>query len=126
MAKVASEGKSWKEAFLSTLPPRKGAKGIDGGDNDDDDDDDNSSQDADSKSGVDDSQNDDEQVSRSSAANGSEEKKSGVDGSDNDDSKSAADVDVKTVTTVANSSETEKVVDDNEADKLERDKETKL
>ena len=88
MAKVASEGKSWKEAFLSTLPPRKGAKGIDGGDNDDDDDEDNSSQD--------------------------------------DDSKSAADVDVKTVTTVANSSETEKVVDDNEADKLERDKETKL
>jgi hypothetical protein len=28
LAKVGSEGKSWKEAFLTTLPARKGAVGI--------------------------------------------------------------------------------------------------
>ena len=46
LAKVGSEGKSWKEAFLSTLPARKGAVGIendgnDDGDGDDDNGDDN-------------------------------------------------------------------------------------
>ena len=29
LSKVASEGQSWKEAFLSTLPARKGAIGLD-------------------------------------------------------------------------------------------------
>jgi hypothetical protein len=37
LSKVASCGKTWKEAFLSTLPARKGAKEI--GDDDEEDED---------------------------------------------------------------------------------------
>ena len=46
LSKVASCGKTWKEAFLSTLPARKGAKEI--GDDDDDDEEDEDEDDEDS------------------------------------------------------------------------------
>jgi len=121
LAKVASEGKSWKEAFLSTLPPRKGAREI-GDDNDDDEDD--SSQEDDSKSAADESINDDKQESKS-AANESEEKKckSGLeDGSEINDSETAVEMKELSLKTINNSTDNEKVVDH----KLEQGNKTEL
>jgi hypothetical protein len=43
LSKVASCGKTWKEAFLSTLPARKGAKEIGDDDEEDEDEDDEES-----------------------------------------------------------------------------------